>query len=189
VWKGAAGNGLPSLLVFTDPARTLDLEVLARSLPPGAALVYRSFGAADALGTARRLRAIAHGRAAKLIVGADAALAAAAGADGVHLPERLAHTAGVLKRRRPGWIVTAAAHSLRAARRAGRAGADAAVVSTVFASRSVSAGAPMGPIRLAQLVRAAGVPVYALGGVNARTAARLKDTGVIGLAAVDGFRP
>jgi thiamine-phosphate pyrophosphorylase len=174
--------------VFTDPRRTPDLEALARALPAGAALVYRSFGAADAQPVARRLKAVLRETGARLLVGADARLAAAAGADGVHLPERLAFRAGALKRARPGWIVTAAAHSPGAVRRARRAGADAAVVSTVFPSRSPSAGAPIGPLRLAALVRAGGLAVYALGGVNDETAARLRATGVAGLAAVDGFR-
>jgi thiamine-phosphate pyrophosphorylase len=184
-------KGLPRLLVFTDPARTPDVEAVARALPAGAALVHRSFGAADAEAVARRLKPILHARGAKLLVGADWRLAAAVGADGVHLPERLASRAGALRRAHPGWIVTAAAHSLaaaRAARAAGRAGADAAVVSAVFPSRSPSAGSPIGHLRLAAMARAAGVPVYALGGVNDRTAARLKDAGLAGLAAVEGFR-
>ncbi len=46
----------------------------------------------------------------------------------------------------------------------------------------------MGPIRLAILVRRLGGSVYALGGVDNRTARRLKDAGLAGLAAVDGFR-
>ena len=47
--KPAAGERkrLPRLLVFTDPQRTPNLEALARALPRGAALVYRSFGAPD----------------------------------------------------------------------------------------------------------------------------------------------
>jgi thiamine-phosphate pyrophosphorylase len=181
-------KGLPRLLAFSDPARTPDLEALARSLPAGAALVYRHFGAADAAATARRLKAIASARGVKLLVGADAALAAAAEADGVHLPERMAGRARALRRAHPGWIVTVAAHSSRAARRAKGCGADAAVVSAVFPSGSASAGRPMGLLRLALLARGAGLPVYALGGVNARTAARLKDLGLAGLAAVEGLR-
>jgi thiamine-phosphate pyrophosphorylase len=46
----------------------------------------------------------------------------------------------------------------------------------------------MGPVRLALLARRAGVPVYGLGGVNNKTARRLKDAGLVGLAAVGGFR-
>jgi thiamine-phosphate pyrophosphorylase len=181
-------KGLPALLVFTDPARTPDPAALAERLPRGAALVYRPFGAADAAAVGRRLARIAHVRGALLLVGADARLAAQIGADGVHLPERLAGRAGRLKRRRPDWIVTAAAHSPRAARRARAAGADAAVVSAIFPSRSPSAGAPIGTLRLAALVRTAALPVYALGGVNAATARRLKDLPLAGLAAVEAFR-
>jgi thiamine-phosphate pyrophosphorylase len=182
-----ARKGLPRLLVFTDPSRTPDLEALAANLPRGAALVYRAFGAAEAEAQGRRLLAIAAARGGLLLVGADAGLAARIGAHGVHLPERAASCARALKRRRPDWLVTAAAHSLAAARRVAAAGADAAVVSAVFPSRSPSAGAPIGPLRLARIARAAGVPVYALGGVNERTARRLKDLPLAGLAAVEAF--
>lgn len=184
----ALRKGLPRLLVFTDPARTPDPATLARTLPRDAALVFRAFGAADAEDQARELLAIVHARGARLLIGADWRLALRIGADGAHLPERAARQAGALKHRRPGWIVTAAAHSVTAARRAGAAGADAAVVSAVFPSRSPSAGAPIGPIRLARLTRAAGIAVYALGGVNGRTARRLKDLPLAGLAAVEAFR-
>jgi thiamine-phosphate pyrophosphorylase len=105
----------------------------------------------------------------------------------VHLPERLAHRARRVKAAHPRWTVTAAAHSPRAARRALACGADAVVVSTVFASRSASAGRPLGPVRLALLVRAAGGPVYGLGGIDKEKARRLLDTGLVGLAAVDAL--
>jgi len=186
--KGAARTGLPALLFFTDPERTPDAEAVAERLPPGAGVVFRAFGAVDADAQGARLAAIARRRGLWLLVGADAGLAARLGADGVHLPERLAHRAGRLKAAHPGWIVTAAAHSARAARRALAAGADAAVVSAAFESRSASAGPPMGPIRMALLARQARGPVYALGGVSNKTARRLREAGLVGLAAVDAFR-
>ena len=178
-------KALPALLFFTDPVRTPDPEAVAAQLPAGSAIVYRHFGAPDAEAHARRLQAIARARRLKLLIGQDWALATRISADGVHLPERLAHRAAALKGARPGWLVTSAAHSLAAAR---RGGADAVVVSTAFPSRSASAGPALGPIRLAALVRAAGRPVYALGGVNGKTARRLLATGLVGLAAVDGLR-
>lgn len=178
-------KALPSLLFFTDPVRTPDPEAMAARLPAGSAIVYRHFGAPDAEDRARRLRAITRRRGVKLLIGADAALAARIGADGVHLPERLAHRALALKRAHPRWIVTSAAHSLAAAR---TSRADAVVVSVAFPSKSASAGAALGPIRLAALVRGAGRAAYALGGVNEKTARRLRDAGLIGLAAVDGLR-
>jgi thiamine-phosphate pyrophosphorylase len=150
--------------------------------------VFRAFGAADAQAQGLRLKAIARARGCKLLVGADARLAARLGADGVHLPQRLAAKSRGLKRARPGWIVTCAAHSLPAARRAKACGADAAVVSPVFPSASPSAGAAIGPLRLARLVRQAGLPVYGLGGINNETARRLVDAGLVGLAGIEGFR-
>ena len=98
----------------------------------------------------------------------------------------MAHRAAALKRAHPTWIVTTAAHSLAAAR---RSGADAVVLSVAFPSRSASAGAALGPLRLAARIRAAGRPAYALGGINNKTARRLLDAGLIGLAAVEGFGP
>jgi len=177
-------KGLPPVLFFTDPVRTPDPEAIAARLPPGAAIVYRHFGAPDAEARGRRLKAIARTRGLRLLIGQDAALAARIGADGVHLPERLAHRAPGLKRAHPGWLVTSAAHSVAAAR---RSRADAVVLSVALPSKSVSAGPALGPIRLALRVCAAGRAAYALGGISDRTASRLLPTGVIGLAAVGGL--
>ena len=149
--------------------------------------MFRAFGAPDAVERGRRLRAIAKARGLILLVGADEALARAIGADGVHLPQRLAFRAGALRRRNPLWIVTAAAHGRRAILAARRAGVHAVVVSPVFASPSPSAGRPLGTARFADLARAAGVAVYALGGVNEKTAPRLLGSGAVGVAAVEAL--
>lgn len=173
------------MLFFTDPQRTPDPMKIAKTLPRGSAVVLRTFGAPGALTQAQALRALTRRRGLKLLIGADARLAAAVRADGVHLPERRAHRARSL--RRPGWLITAAAHSPAAVARARRSGADAAVVSAIFPSRSPSAGPPLGPVRLAHIARTAGLPLYALGGVNDATARRLLGTGVVGIAAVEGL--
>jgi thiamine-phosphate pyrophosphorylase len=186
--KGRARKALPGLLFFTDPERTPEPEAIAATLPRGAGVVFRSFGAADAAARGARLKAIARERGLVLLIGADAPLAARLRADGVHLPQRLAHRARRLKAARPGWIITAAAHSAAAARKALAMGADAVVVSTVFASRSASAGRPMGAVRLALLVRRVKGPVYGLGGIDNKKARLLKDTGLVGLAAVEGLK-
>jgi thiamine-phosphate pyrophosphorylase len=185
--RASARKPLPALLFFTDPERTPDPERTAAVLPPGSAVVFRAFGAADAAGQGLRLRRATHRNHNQLLAGADATLAAAIRADGVHLPQRLAHRARRLKAARPGWIVTAAAHDLVSARRAARFGADAVIVSTAFESQSSSAGRPLGPLRLAQLTRQVDAPVYALGGVNDATARLLLRAPLAGLAAVGGF--
>ncbi len=163
---------------------------LAHALPAGAGLIHRGFGRAAAEAEAQALAEVARRRNLVLLIGADAALAARTGADGVHLPERLAPELPRLRARFPRWILTLAAHSPAALAKAQDLGADAALLSVVFASRSASAARvrPLGPLRLAQMARHARTPVIALGGVSARTAPRLLGTGVAGLAAVDAFR-
>jgi thiamine-phosphate pyrophosphorylase len=176
-------SDLPALWFFTDPARTPDAAAVIARLPRGAGVVFRAFGSPEAEKEARALRSIAHRRGVMFFVGADLALARRVKADGVHLPERLAHRPLRTPLRR-----TAAAHSLKAAIRARRAGVEAVFVSAVFPSRSPSAGAPIGPLRLADWGRRAGLPVFALGGVNARTAPRLMMTGAAGFAAVEALQ-
>ena len=175
---------MPPLILVTDPDRTPDPAALAERLPRGSGVIFRGFGRKGAGKMAQRLAAIARRRGLVLLIGADALRVKGAG---VHLPERLAHRAGAIKRARPGALVTAAAHSLSGLIRARRGGADAALLSVVFDSGSPSAGRPIGPVRFAALVRRAGLPVYALGGVRTKNAPRLKGSGAAGLAMVEGL--
>lgn len=178
----------PALWMFTDAARLPDPACAARSLPRGAGIVFRAHGYDAPLAVGRALAQAARERGLVLLAGADPELAAAIGAAGVHLPERRLATIRRIRRAHPAWLVTAAAHSFRAIRRARAAGADAAFRSAVFPSHSPSAGPPIGPLRLALETRRAGLPVFALGGVGPQTARRLPGTGVSGFACVDAVR-
>jgi thiamine-phosphate pyrophosphorylase len=178
-------RAIPRLWFFTDPVRAPDPVAVVRRLPKGTAVVYRAFGAADAEATANTLRRLTRARGLLLLIGADDALAARVKADGIHLPERLAHRAVRLKRGHPGWLVSVAAHG-RAAIERGRH-ADAVVISAVFPSNSPSAGRPLGPLRFALLARTSRAPIIALGGVNNKNAPRLLNTGAAGVAAIEGL--
>lgn len=160
---------------------------MVQRLPRGAGLVYRPFGAKDALEEGRRLVRLARRRGLAVLVGADAGLAARLMADGVHMPQRLAGRITGLRRTHPRWRITCAAHSASAIAAARRFGADAVFVSAVFASRSASAGRPMGALRFAALAHGARIGVYALGGVDAKSARMLARSGAAGLAAVEGL--
>lgn len=178
---------LPRLLFVTDPQRTPDPEAIAARLPAGSGVIFRAFGADDALARARRLRAIATERGLVLLIGADELLADACAADGLHIPQGLTDKARRLQEDRPDWILTAAAHSLQAAEAAADAGCHAVLASVVFASNSPSAWLPMGAQAFAAFVAAAPLPVYALGGVNIRTAPDLAESGAQGFAMVEGM--
>lgn len=178
---------MPPLFFVTDPGRTPDPVVVAGRLPRGAGVIYRAFGAPEAIEVAGLLREVADRRGLILLIGLDAALAEVCAADGVHLPERAIGEAPGLRARRPGWILTGAAHGALGLAAAEAAGLDAALLSPVFASNSPSAGPALGLERFSVLAADARLPVYALGGVTAATAPALIGSGATGLAAVEGL--
>lgn len=185
--RTARGWTLPGLLFFTDPARVPNPEAVAERLPAGAGVVYRAFGAADAIERGRRLRTIATERGLLLLAGAHPDLAEGIRADGLHMPQRLSAEIPRLRAEYAHWLITVAAHDRGALEAAERAGADAVVVSPILPSNSPSAGEPLGVEGLKTLVAATSLPVYALGGINARTVSRLIGSGIVGIAAVEAL--
>lgn len=181
------GQALPHLLFFTDPQRVPNPEAIAERLPAGAGIVYRAFSAEDAIERGRRLRVIATERGLLLLVGAHPGLAEGVRADGLHMPERLSAEIPRLRAEHSRWLITVAAHDRDALQAAERGGADAVVVSPIFPSNSPSAGEPLGVEGLKDLVAATSLPVYALGGVRARTVSRLIGSGIVGIAAVEAL--
>ena len=189
-WRRAAArfrgpSHLPRLWFFTDPRRTPDPIAVARALPENAAVVYRHFGASDRRVVARRLARLCRSRNLRLIIGLDAELAAAVDADGVHLPERAAHEIAALRAAHRHWILSVAAHSEAALQKA--AGADAAILSPVFPSRSPSAGVALTLPRAARLARTAPTPVIGLGGITLARTHDLARAGFAGAAGIDLF--
>ncbi|HEY4134772.1 MAG TPA: thiamine phosphate synthase [Alphaproteobacteria bacterium] len=174
---------------MTDARRTPDPVADVRRLPPDAAVIFRHYELTppSRLALARILRAATLARGVKLLIADDMALALAVRADGLHLSERRLRGPVAHLRRRPGWLVTAAAHSAPALRRAADAGVSAALLSPVFPTLSHPGAPSLGPLRFAALVRASGQPVYALGGVHAGNVRRLRGCGAAGIAAIGGL--
>ena len=170
---------------MSDPKRLPDICVAAKTLPRGSALIYRHFGADDRQDIAAALRQICFVRGLQLLIGQDEDLARGCGADGLHLPERDLGRAEALRARYPDWLLTGATHGAAALTKVGCL--DAALLSPVFESQSPSAGSPLGLDKFTKLVRGAPVPVFALGGINAKTAERLLDSGAAGVAGVSGI--
>ena len=180
---------LPPLMLMTDTLRLPDPQPALTRLPRGSAVILRHYDAPDRAGLARRLAVQCRSAGVRLLIAGDGRLAAAVAADGLHLTEtQIAHGRRTWRLwRRPGWLVTAAAHSPSAVRRAARAGVDAVLLSPVFATASHPGAPPLGAMLFARWVRHSPVPVYALGGVSSITAPRLAGSGAAGLATVGGL--
>ena len=169
---------------MTDPDRTPEPWTQAARLPAGAGVIFRGFGLTGAEAAGRRLAGVCRAQGLRFLVGADAELAEALDADGLHLPERSLRDGPRHRRRHPDWLMTGAAHSLEALELATYSALDAALISPVFDSTSSSAGEPLGVARFSDWVAGAGISVYALGGVTVETAPRLIDSGACGVAGV-----
>jgi thiamine-phosphate pyrophosphorylase len=159
------------LVLFTDDSDR-DWLTAARRLPRGSIVVLRGAHRAALLDELRPLPL-------RLLVADDPHLAAEA--DGLHLPEKRAGEAAHWRVRHPGWIITASAHSLRALMHSHHV--DAVFLSPVFPTASHPGAAALTPVRAAFIAAHAQVPVYALGGVDARSAARLAPS-FSGIAAI-----
>jgi len=182
--------GLPPVIFMTDERRLADPSDAIRRLAPGSAVLFRHYGAADRDQIAARLKQICRDRRLRLIISADAGLADKLKADGLHLPEYLVAAPPALAlnwRRRTRGLLTAAAHSPRALREALNLGVDAAILSPVFATKSHPLKPPLGVPRFFSISRTANMAIYALGGVTADNALRLRHTTIAGIAGIGGF--
>lgn len=175
---------LPPAFFLTDPERTPHPERIVAGLPAGWGVIYRHFGAPDREAVARRLLALCRKRKLLLLIGADAELAAKIRADGVHWPGRMAGAARKWRGRFR--FQTMSVHVGEIAFRAVLFPVSAVLISTVFPSRSASAGQAIGAARFRRMAAALPCPAYALGGINPDNG--LSIANFAGLAAIDGWR-
>jgi thiamine-phosphate pyrophosphorylase len=163
-------------LVLSDDARGFGLAEQIRAWPSGAAFIERTFG--WGLVPLSSLQ-----RNALCLATCTPKAARRAKRDGVHWPQKRLKYRHVSKSK--GLIETTSAHGGLAVAKAARLGFDAILVSTAFASKSLSATRPLGALRLAKLQRAfPHARLYALGGITERTTQALTRTRMCGVALV-----
>lgn len=172
----------PLLWLLTDARRLPDPRPAIAALPRGAGVVFRHDNAANRAALAAEVAALCRARGLALTVAGDARLALRLGA-GQHLRgwER-PHPAC----RGP---ITVSTHGVAELRRAARIAGAVAFLSPVFATLSHPGARVLGPARFAAMARRAGVPVLALGGIDAGSIKRLRfaaGVGAIGALAAPG---
>jgi len=167
---------IPPTWLMTDERMGDGLWTALERLPRGSGVVFRHYGvsAAERWKLFAKVAQIARRRGLVLIRAGEPA---GRGEAGVH---------GLARAIRPG-LRTAPAHSRREAIAAIRGGADALFVSPVFPTRSHPGAQALGRVRLGLLIRGLGVPVIALGGMDARRANGLRALGVQSWAAIDAW--
>ena len=160
---------LPGLWLISDARNDAGLERALARLPRGSGFIYRHYHLPDPQRYLRfrQLRRIAKALGHVVILADSALTAREWGADGIYGSPRSLYP------RRAGLIHLATAHGLGELGLAARLGADAALLSPVFATNTHPGGATLGPARFGLLARAAPLPVIALGGMTASRARTL----------------
>ena len=177
----------PPLLVITDRTQAQgDLADVAAAACAGGcrwlSLREKDLAPEAQIALFARLRDATRPFGAILTLHGPAGLARAAGADGVHLPDGAdARAARALLGSDA--LVGLSIHAVADAARVVAADVDYITASPVFLTASKPGYGPaLGPQGLAAFVAAVPVPVIALGGVDATTAALCRQAGAAGLA-------
>lgn len=180
---------LPRLHAVTDAAVLAadDFPVRAAAIAaggPGVALHARdrSAGGAALARVAQRLVALAGPPEAAVFVNARPDVAQAVGAQGVQLGGGDLRPAEARASFPRGWIGRSV-HSAEEAEEAAREGADYLLVGSVHETSS-HPGRPAAGLRLVAQAASLGLPVIAIGGMDARRAAAARDQGAYGVAAI-----
>jgi len=184
---------LPSRYLVTpvfEPAQADELVAgIERACTRGVRLIQlrQPHWPIDALAAvARRAFATCRARGARLLLNADARLAAILGLDGVHLPARVAASLTQRPLQRERWVGVSC-HDARELAHAVAIGADFATLSPVFETPSHADAQPLGWECFEELVAEATIPVYALGGLEADDIDAAQMAGAQGVAAIRGL--
>jgi thiamine-phosphate pyrophosphorylase len=182
---------VPPLLLVTDRRQALRPlpEVVAAAVEAGCRWVSvreKDLPPDEQILLARALLPLVHAKGAKLLLHGAAAVAKDAGVDGVHLPagsDRGAARA-LLGRDR---MVGVSIHTVTEAEDIDAAAVDYVLAGPAFETASKPGYGPeIGRKGLADIARAARVPVLAIGGVNAARLGELIAAGAAGAAVMGG---
>jgi thiamine-phosphate pyrophosphorylase len=181
----------PPLLLVTDrrQSRRPLVEIVGLALAAGCrwvSLREKDLPDDEQVPQARSLLPIARRHGAALMVHGDAALAKLAGADGVHLPAG-SDCAAARALLGPEKLIGVSIHTVGEAEALDPAAADYALAGPAFETVSKPGYGPeIGRKGLAEMARAARVPLLAIGGINTVRIAEVLAAGCAGVAVMGG---
>jgi thiamine-phosphate pyrophosphorylase len=181
----------PPLLLVTDrqQARLPLAEVVTAALAAGCRWVSvreKDLATDDQIALVRTLMPVARRHGARLTVHGEAALAKACGADGVHLPAGSdpGRSRALLGAEA---LIGVSIHTVTEAEAIDPDVVDYAVAGPAFETASKPGYGPeIGRKGLAEIARAARVPVLAIGGINVARVAEVLAAGPAGIAVMGG---
>ena len=182
------GNKLPKIIIVFDDKVFNEKKFSKLKIPKETAFLLRSYKIKERKKIAKQLLKFCKMKKIKLLIGSDIKLAKNINADGVHFPEYMIKENKVnwvvfkkLKLEKE-WIVTMAAHNLKALKNGENYSIDAALLSPIFPSKSHPKKKSLGINKFSKIIKKTNMPIYALGGINVKNVKSLFDINITGYA-------
>jgi len=178
----------PYYLITPDPAKEGELFMvrLEASLTAGVTLVQlraKSLTRGEYKRLASRVKALCDRFGAALLLNSSAEMVVEVGADGLHLSGRELMSLGTRPLGRS-YRLSASCHDAAELKQAGAIGIDFAVLSPVMPTHTHPGAETLGWQPFQQWVKAASLPVYALGGMTLEDLPTAQQAGAQGVAAI-----
>ena len=164
--------------------------IVARAIGSGIDSVQvrdKGANAADIFASAVEIERLARGAGVRVLVNDRVDVALATRAQGVHLAAKSLAPAVARALLEPWQLLGVSVHSVEAALRAARDGADYLTFGHVFPTWSHEGEPARGTALLADVVDAVDVPVLAIGGVTAERVDEVLSTGCTGIAVISAI--
>lgn len=161
-----------------------------RALKGGATFIQlreKELDEGDFLEEAKEIQKLCREYHVPFVINDNVEIAAAIGADGVHVGQSDMEAGDVRRRLGPDKIIGVSAQTAEQALRAQEHGADYLGVGAVFPTGSKADATEVSRETLEEICRAVDIPVIAIGGIGRENVMELKGSGICGIAVISAI--
>lgn len=161
-----------------------------RALKGGATFIQlreKELNEGDFLEEAKEIQKLCREYHVPFVINDNVEIAAAIGADGVHVGQSDMEAGDVRRRLGPDKIIGVSAQTAEQALRAQEHGADYLGVGAVFPTGSKADATEVSRETLQEICRAVDIPVIAIGGIGRENVMELKGSGICGIAVISAI--